>query len=63
MARLLLHERTTEGDALRAINITDVMLRRVATDKETKNIDVGVLYNKPVSEKGSETLDWTLSNA
>ena len=51
-ARVLLHPRVTEDDALHAINLIDRMLRTVAVDQSTKKVDVGVLYNKPISEKG-----------
>ena len=51
-ARVLLHPRVTEDDALHAINLVDRMLRTVAVDQSTKKVDVGVLYNKPISEKG-----------
>ena len=51
-ARLLLHPRVTEDDALHAINLVERMLHTVAVDQSTKKVDVGVLYNKPVSEKG-----------
>jgi replicative DNA helicase Mcm len=51
-ARVLLHPRVTEDDALHAINLIDRMLNTVAVDQTTKKVDVGVLYNKPLSEKG-----------
>ena len=51
-ARVLLHPRVTEDDALHAINLIDRMLKTVAIDQSTKKVDVGVLYNKPISEKG-----------
>ncbi len=51
-ARVLLHPRVTEDDALHAINLVDRMLKTVAIDQSTKKVDVGVLYNKPISEKG-----------
>ncbi len=51
-ARILLHPRVTEDDALHAVNLIDRMLRTVAIDQSTKKVDVGVLYNKPISEKG-----------
>ncbi len=51
-ARILLHPRVTDDDALHAVNLIDRMLRTVATDQSTKKVDVGVLYNKPISEKG-----------
>jgi replicative DNA helicase Mcm len=51
-ARILLHPRVTEDDALHAINLIDRMLKTVAIDQSTKKVDVGVLYNKPISEKG-----------
>jgi replicative DNA helicase Mcm len=51
-ARVLLHPRVTEDDALHAINLIERMLTTVAVDQTTKKVDVGVLYNKPISEKG-----------
>jgi replicative DNA helicase Mcm len=51
-ARILLHPRVTEDDALHSINLIDRMLKTVAIDATTKKTDVGVLYNKPLSEKG-----------
>lgn len=51
-ARILLHPRVTDDDALHAINLIDRMLKTVAVDQSTKKVDVGVLYNKPISEKG-----------
>ncbi len=51
-ARLLMHQRVTEDDALRAINLVERMLQTVAIDQTTKKVDIGVLYNRPISEKG-----------
>lgn len=51
-ARVLLHPRVTEDDALHAMNLVERMLHTVAIDQATKKVDVGVLYNRPVSEKG-----------
>jgi len=51
-ARVLLHPRVSEDDALHAVNLIDRMLKTVAIDQSTKKVDVGVLYNKPISEKG-----------
>ncbi|MDG6996172.1 MAG: hypothetical protein JRN52_09635 [Nitrososphaerota archaeon] len=51
-ARILLHPRVTEDDALHAINLVERMLNTVAVDQATKKVDIGVLYNKPLSEKG-----------
>ncbi|HZW56109.1 MAG TPA: LAGLIDADG family homing endonuclease [Nitrososphaerales archaeon] len=51
-ARVLLHPRVTEDDALHAINLVERMLQTVAVDQTTKKVDIGVLYNKPLSEKG-----------
>ncbi|MHB1908779.1 MAG: minichromosome maintenance protein MCM [Nitrososphaerales archaeon] len=52
-ARLLLHTRVTEDDALRAVTLMRRMLETVAVDQnsETKQVDVGVLYGKPLSER------------
>jgi replicative DNA helicase Mcm len=51
-ARLLLHERSNLEDALAAIGLMNAMLSSALTDVNTKKEDVGLLYNKPVSEKG-----------
>lgn len=51
-ARLLLHTRVNEDDALHAINLIERMLNTVAVDQATKKVDIGVLYNRPASEKG-----------
>jgi replicative DNA helicase Mcm len=51
-ARLLMHQRVTEDDALRAINLVERMLQTVAIDQTTKKVDIGVLYDRPISEKG-----------
>ncbi len=51
-ARILLREFATEEDAMAATALLNSMLNSVAVDTTTKKVDVGVLYNKPVSEKG-----------
>ena len=51
-ARLLLHERTTDQDALDAIGLMNAMLDSALVDVNTNKPDVGVLYNRPLSEKG-----------
>ncbi len=51
-ARLLLHEKASEQDALDAIGLTEKMLRSALIDTNTGKTDVGVLYNRPLSEKG-----------
>jgi replicative DNA helicase Mcm len=51
-ARLLLHSRVTDDDALHSIALMNRMLETVAVDQKTKKVDMGVLYNRPVSEKG-----------
>jgi replicative DNA helicase Mcm len=51
-ARVLLHQRVTEEDALHAINLMERMLQTVAVDVRTKKVDVGVLYDRPLSERG-----------
>jgi replicative DNA helicase Mcm len=51
-ARLLLHQRVTEDDALHAINLMERMLQTVAVDVRTKKVDIGVLYDRPLSERG-----------
>jgi replicative DNA helicase Mcm len=52
-ARILLHPRVTEDDALRAVGLMRRMLETVAVDQNTggKQVDVGVLYGKPLSER------------
>lgn len=52
-ARVLLHSRVTEDDALRAVGLMRRMLETVAVDQNTggKQVDVGVLYGKPLSER------------
>ena len=52
-ARVLLHPRVTEDDALRAVGLMRRMLETVAVDQNTggKQVDVGVLYGKPLSER------------
>ncbi len=52
-ARILLHTRVTEDDALRAVGLMRRMLETVAVDQNTggKQVDVGVLYGKPLSER------------
>jgi replicative DNA helicase Mcm len=52
-ARVLLHPRVTEDDALRAVALMRRMLETVAVDQNTggKQVDVGVLYGKPLSER------------
>jgi replicative DNA helicase Mcm len=52
-ARILLHPRVTEDDALRAVRLMRRMLETVAVDQNTggKQVDVGVLYGKPLSER------------
>ena len=52
-ARLLLHTRVSEDDALRAVTLMRRMLETVAVDQnsDTKQVDVGVLYGKPLSER------------
>jgi DNA replicative helicase MCM subunit Mcm2 (Cdc46/Mcm family) len=50
-ARALLHPRITDDDALRAVALMKRMLETVAVDQNTKKVDLGVLYGKPVSER------------
>ncbi len=52
-ARVLLHPRVTEDDALRAVSLMKRMLETVAVDQNSagKQVDVGVLYGKPLSER------------
>ena len=51
-ARLLLHPRVTDDDALHAVNLVERMLNTVAVDQATKKVDVGVLSQQARSEKG-----------
>ena len=51
-ARILLHPRVTEMDARRAIMLVNHMLGTAVIDQATRKVDVGVLYNKPISELG-----------
>ena len=51
-ARILLRETANEEDAIHAITLVNAMIQTVATDQTTNKVDIGLLYNKPVSEKG-----------
>lgn len=51
-ARLMLRDKTTEEDAHGAITLVQRMLRATAIDPNTKKVDIGILHNKPLSEKG-----------
>jgi replicative DNA helicase Mcm len=55
-ARILLHDKVTEDDALRAINIVRRMLEAVGVDVKTQKMDLGVLHGKPLSERNLLTL-------
>jgi len=55
-ARVLLHEKVTEDDALRAINIVRRMLEAVGVDVKTQKMDLGVLHGKPLSERNLLTV-------
>ena len=49
--RLVLHERTTDQDALGAIGLINAMLDSALVDVNTNKPDVGVLSNRSLSEK------------
>ena len=51
-ARVLLRDKVTEEDALRAISLMKRMLETVGVDVRSKRIDIGVLQGRPISEKG-----------
>lgn len=55
-ARVLLRDKVTEDDALRAINIVRRMLEAVGVDVKTQRMDLGVLHGKPLSERNLLTL-------
>ncbi len=55
-ARVLLHDKVTEDDALRAINIVRRMLEAVGVDVKTNRMDLGVLHGKPLSERNLLTV-------
>jgi replicative DNA helicase Mcm len=50
-ARIMLHDRVTEEDAIRAISLVRRMLETVGVDVRTGKIDLGVLHGRPLSER------------
>ncbi|MEM2751391.1 MAG: ATPase, partial [Nitrososphaerales archaeon] len=50
-ARLMLRDKVTEEDALRAIALMRKMLETVGVDVRTGKIDLGVIHGKPLSER------------
>lgn len=50
-SRILLHEKVTEDDAIRAISLVTRMFETVGVDVKTGQVDLGVLHGKPLSER------------
>ncbi|MFQ6135280.1 MAG: minichromosome maintenance protein MCM, partial [Nitrososphaerales archaeon] len=50
-ARVMLHEKVTEDDAIRAVSLLRRMLETVGVDVKTGKVDLGVLHGKPLSER------------
>jgi replicative DNA helicase Mcm len=50
-ARLMLHEKVTEDDAIKAISLMRRMLETVGVDVKTGKMDLGVLHGRPLSER------------
>ncbi|MEM3383036.1 MAG: minichromosome maintenance protein MCM [Nitrososphaerales archaeon] len=50
-ARIMLRDKVTEEDAIRAISLMRRMLETVGVDVKTGKIDLGVLHGKPLSER------------
>lgn len=50
-ARVLLHEKVTEEDAIRAVSLVRRMFETVGVDVKTGKVDLGVLHGKPLSER------------
>jgi len=50
-ARILLHEKVTEDDAIRAVSMLKRMFETVGVDVKTGKVDLGVLHGKPLSER------------
>ena len=55
-AKMLLKNKADAGDARRAIEITDAMLKSSATDVNTGKVDMGVMRGVPSAEKGPRDL-------
>ncbi len=49
-ARIMLHEKVTEDDAIRAVSLIRRMYETVGVDVKTGQVDLGVLHGKPLSE-------------
>lgn len=50
-ARIMLHDKVTEEDAIRGISLVRRMLETVGVDVKTGKIDLGVLHGRPLSER------------
>jgi len=50
-ARIMLHEKVTEDDAIRAVSLIRRMFETVGVDVKTGQVDLGVLHGKPLSER------------
>ncbi|MCP8309130.1 MAG: minichromosome maintenance protein MCM, partial [archaeon] len=50
-ARIMLRDKVTEEDAIRAISLMRRMLETVGVDVKTGKIDLGVLHGRPLSER------------
>ena len=50
-ARIMLHEKVTEDDAIRAVSLIRRMYETVGVDVKTGQVDLGVLHGKPLSER------------
>jgi replicative DNA helicase Mcm len=50
-ARVMLHDKVTEDDAIRAVSLIRRMFETVGVDVKTGKVDLGVLHGKPLSER------------
>jgi len=50
-SRIMLHEKVTEEDAIRAVSLIRRMFETVGIDVKTGQVDLGVLHGKPLSER------------
>ena len=50
-ARIMLHEKVTEDDAIRAVSLIRRMYETVGVDVKTGQVDLGVLHGKPISKR------------
>ena len=50
-SRSLLHDKVTEDDAIRGINLMRRMIETVAIDVKTGEVDLGVLHGRPLSQR------------